>query len=346
MPRYLNLNGDSFTYWQWCFILSCVVAGLGCNKLATENETAGAPDETDAPQIIALAYPLQYLTQRLVGPEIRVKLLLPEGKSATHWQPTREDILRCQRADLVVANGRGAQVASWLNRVSIPDSKICFSATRGLSLKDFILVEDRQIVHSHGPGGEHSHASTVPFTWLDPTMARKQASYIAETLESTYPDRASDIDNNLAELNSELAQINVKRELMDQIPATIVLSSNSNFKFLTRAVGVVDHHANWFEVPMIAQAKTELSRLLEQIEQESTTIDNTGLRRIFLLPVDWKQHPDGEKLLQLLQENSITPVWIDTMDTRPESGDYLETVNENFRQLLDALKPEDSRNSR
>ena len=97
-----------------------------------------------------------------------------------------------QHAGLVVANGRGAEVAKWLETVSIPDSRLCNSATRGLALADYIAIEDLRMVHAHGPEGEHSHPTMVGNTWLDPAIAKKQSAYIAQELMRVFPERIAD----------------------------------------------------------------------------------------------------------------------------------------------------------
>jgi ABC-type Zn uptake system ZnuABC Zn-binding protein ZnuA len=112
-----------------------------------------------------------------------------------------------QVADLIISNGSAAPYAKWLQTSSLPSERLIEAATRGLSLSDFISVEDIQIVHSHGPEGEHSHPTMVSRTWLGPKVLGKQAAFIEQQLSKRFPDQATAFGENLSALNIELDSV-------------------------------------------------------------------------------------------------------------------------------------------
>ena len=132
---------------------------VGCKKDPQQEVSTQSPSPTK--RIFAVSYPLQFLTRSVAGEEIEV--LMPYGKDEDPKtaRPSRDAIAEMQSADLIVANGTGATYVGWLATVSLPDSKVVNTATRGLSLKEYIAVENASIVHSHGPEGEHSHLSLI-----------------------------------------------------------------------------------------------------------------------------------------------------------------------------------------
>lgn len=60
------------------------------------------------------------------------------------------------------------------------------------------------MTHIHGPEGEHAHGATAFTTWLDPTLALKQANAIRATLAKLHPQNADDFQKNFDELKGDL----------------------------------------------------------------------------------------------------------------------------------------------
>ena len=154
-----------------CF--GCLGLILGCGKTVEPGFTKPKPAAALVNQVVAVSYPLTFITEQIV-PDV-VGVVFPAAGSAAPrtWKPDRKSIGKMQAVDLIIANGTPAPYAKWLTQVSLPESKICNTATKGLLLRDYIAVEDVTITHSHGPEGEHSHAMMVSRTWLDPSMAKK-----------------------------------------------------------------------------------------------------------------------------------------------------------------------------
>ena len=291
------------------------------------------------PLVIAVVYPLQYLGQRIVGDTMTIGCPVPAGQSASHWRPGRDDILQMQRADLIIANGPGAKLATWMDTASIPDAKICNSATRGMSLRDFIAVEDAALVHSHGPGGEHSHSTTVPYTWLDPAMADAQAVYIAQELSRVFPVHAPTFRENLDRLQEDLATLSRQLKSISSSAGdetATVYTANPELKFFTRAAGLKDQHLQWFEAPSAETAATDLANRLSKDDQARVlTVDEKTV-----LLSTYAVTPELEKSLTKL---GVVWVQMDLLDTQPlsdafQSEDYLSVMQKNIERLNSIAK--------
>jgi zinc transport system substrate-binding protein len=276
--------------------------------------------------VVAVSYPLQFLTERIVGDSIKVEMPVPKEVDPQNWQPTRDAIATMQSADLIIANGNGATYANWLTTVSLPDSKLCFSATRGLSLSDYIPVEDVQVVHSHGPEGEHSHATMVARSWLDPAIAKKQSIYIAERLKNVYPDLSDQFDRNMKTLAADLDELTARMDQLKQEKSPAVISANPRVKFFTRAAGVNDQHLIWFELPSAEVAKSDLETLLAKIPEPQPTL--------ILFP----NEAPGIELTNVLTDAGLKPVLIDLVDQKPATGDFLTALRANIERFAAARK--------
>lgn len=300
----------------------CVVAGLvlvmsGCNQGDKELDD---PQPALSFRVVAASYPLQYLTQRIGGQKITVEFPVPRGQDPKTWSPKVDAIQDLQSADLVVVNGPGAAYAKWLVRVSLLDSRICNSVD-ALGTKDYIMVPDYQIVHSHGPEGEHSHEYMVPYAWLDPSVAKKQATAIAKSLEKTYPGLADDFRENLASLHKDLDQL--ASEYQSASKDHLVVSSNPNAKFLTRGLGRTDRHLLLFDFAdpeQVAKATKKLKQLSQQSVHSFVVVQEAGVS------------PDMAQVTALLdacfEEEKPEVVLVHLLDHAPEQGDYLSEMRE------------------
>ena len=299
---------------------------MGCDESRKDNAQSKVKPLTH--RVVAVSYPLQYLTQRIVGDAIQVEMPVSPDADPRNWRPPRDSITNMQSADMIVANGTGASYANWLTTVSLPESKICLSATRGLALADYIAVEDVQVVHTHGPEGEHSHATMVARSWLDPAIAKQQAIYITEQLSRVYPDLADQFDGNLKSLSADLDQLSKLIEVIKQDEGPTVVSANPNLKFLTRASGANDRHLVWFELPDLKKAKSDLTNMLKEIPDPKPKLILFG-----------SQQP-GDDLVKELNSLGLTPVLIDLIDRKPDTGDYLTAMKSNIERFSASLKGE------
>ena len=301
-------------------IAAALLTFSSCQRLPSTGEQAGSADTTSVsePRIVAVSYPLQYLTQRLIGDKVTVELASGDQPPLT-WRPDRQAIASMQQADLIVANGTGASYVQWLVTVSLPDNKRINTATKGLSLSDYISVEDVRLVHSHGPEGEHSHATMVSRTWLDPKMAIKQATYLAKRLKEQYPDAADSIDSQLKSLRMELEAIEIP-----DLSGQMVLSADHELKFLSRAADLADVHLK-------LSADSDAAALAAAMQQTQADNAETKPANVILVP-DYLASQLETTWKDIVAEQQLTPIVIDTLDM-PDERDLLSRLQANFRAL-------------
>lgn len=310
-------------------ILFTTLTNVGCDSSSDSASDPSKPKQASN-YVVAVSYPLQFLTQRIVGPTVKVDFPVPsEGDSRT-WRPGREAIQKFQTADLIVANGTGASYADWLATVTLPDSRICNTASRGLSLRDYIQVDDVNIVHSHGPEGEHSHPMMVSLTWLDPAIAKKQAKYIAKELKRVYPSLQSEIDENLKALSEDLKPLIERMETLkskflneDGASTVTLLSANPDLKFLTRAAGLEDLHFNWKSDSI---GELDASDLKTEIAKKTV---GKQAKPLILVPAFLL----SSSLNSVLENVSLRAVKLETIESQPEQGDYLSAVSQNIETI-------------
>lgn len=325
---------------------------VGCNNRVLPDSGGSASDASTAElanRIYAVSYPLQFLTQQIVGEEAEVLLPFDQSDDPRKSRPAREVIATMQDSDLVIANGIGARYAKWLALVSLPDSKIVNTASRGLALKDYIQVKGESIVHSHGPEGEHSHPVMASRTWLDPSLAKKQANYIVKQLKKTYPDRADRFDQNLDALQARLDElVDAVDSVRDRAKASspMVWTAGSQFEFLTRSAGLSAEPLKGFSQDsklsgeeLLASVKSQLQDKSAISSQQSSNSESGSLEgeKLKLVLID-ERFLLSEDLSALVSSLGIKLVCIDLLDHPPANSDYISAMKLNIQRVGDALE--------
>ena len=328
-----------FTF-SFVVAVAVAVALAGCTGDQGSGNNTGEKKSTNGqPRIVAVSYPLQSLTERLIGDSVLVDFPANNADDPSSWRPDRDQIAQMQTADLIIANGTGATYANWLTTVSLPDSKRINVASRGLSLMDFIAVEDVRMVHSHGPEGEHSHATMVSRTWLNPMIATKQADYLAGELKKKYPHLAKDIDSNLSAIKQDLDAIHKKLIAFSNEAETVeVFTATFDLKFMTQAMGVQDRHFAWDQKTSVEQVAEQLNKALQtSSKQESNgAADLKPAPKVILIPSSLHRLM-GPEFDSVFETRGINRVEIDMLDLPTNEGDYFSRLESEFSKLCEAI---------
>jgi len=265
-------------------------------------------------RIYTVNYPLQYFAQRIAGSHAEVIMPAPPDVDPAFWQPDIETILEYQRADLVLLNG--ANYARWVKNVSLPPSRLV-NTSAGFS-DDYIDIETTT-THSHGPGGDHSHAGTAFTTWLDFTQAVEQARTIKDALVKRHPEQSEEFERNFNSLSQDL------QALDDQLKSIALTStrqplmaSHPVYQYFARRYGLSMQSFLW--EPDVEPDKTEwndLELLLKEHHAEWMI---------------WEGQP-LQSSIDKLQTMGIASVVFDPCGNRPEQGDFLSVMQDNEQRL-------------
>ena len=191
-------------------------------------------------RIVAVNYPLQYLTERLVGDGAEVVFPVPADVDPSFWRPSIEDISMIQSADLILLNGAG--FATWVDRVSLPRSKLVNTTS---AIEDaFIFTES--ITHSHGDGGEHSHEGVASYVWLDPTLAIAQAEAIAAAIAGRQLAPADEVYARFDTLRSELEALDMLAQTrLGGLSDTAIIATHPRYQYFARRYGLDVSSLEW-----------------------------------------------------------------------------------------------------
>jgi len=293
---------------------AAIVSSIGCSNPGSRRvEEKGSTDK--GPVVVYVTnYPLKYFAERIGGEHVTVHFPAPPDVDPAYWMPDSEAISSYQQADLILLNGAGYE--KWVDAVSLPKSKLCQTSAEFTS--EYIAIENAE-THSHGPEGKHAHGGTAFTTWLDPTLAIKQADSICAALNRFRPGTASALRENFDALKSDLEALD--REMANAVTKASdrpVLFSHPVYQYLARRYGLNGRSVHWEpnEAPTDAMW-TELKGILEEHPAKWMI---------------WEGQPDAATA-EKLAKSGLDSIVFNPCGNVPAEGDYLATQRKNLAAL-------------
>ncbi|UYV11533.1 MAG: metal ABC transporter substrate-binding protein [Phycisphaera sp.] len=289
----------------------------GCNE-SSPNAPAASLDDA----VLTTFYPTQYFAERIAGGLVPVRSPLPEGEDPIFWQPDADAISEYQNARLVITNG--AEFEKWVAGAALPRARTVESLdTEALDATGGSITME-STTHSHGPGGEHTHAGLDGHTWVSPNIAILQAKNIAEAMKAAWPDHADAFDANLASLIEDLEML--RTSLMDLAPLVDehqLLASHPAYNYLIRDMG-------WSITNLDLDPDSEdmdaiVAGVRDVIE---------GDKPVILL---WEGQPTDAIVTALRDELGVTSTLFSPAEGTPDGGDYMDVMLANIDRLREAV---------
>jgi zinc transport system substrate-binding protein len=269
--------------------------------------------------VYVVNYPLQYFAERIGGEHVKVVFPAPAEVDPAFWTPDIPTINAYQQADLILLNG--ATYAKWVVKVSLPGSRIVDTSKK---FRDQYIVVKGAVSHSHGPGGEHSHAGTAFTTWLDFSQAAKQAQAIAKALGRKQPALVKTFEKNLAALVKDLNALDKDMQaVVSKAADKPLVASHPVYQYLTRRYGLNLKSVMWEpdELPL-EQQWHDLANLLTKHPAQWMI---------------WEGAPMKESALRL-KAIGVDSLVFDPCGNTPDQSDFLSVMRQNVENLKLAFK--------
>ena len=147
--------------------------------------------------ILALNFPAFDLARSIAGETADVKMLLPPGSESHSYEPTPQDIIAIQNADLFLYTGGASD--TWVESILASMGE---KAPRTFRLSDSVTLleeetsESMQHVHVHDHDHcedeeHHHHAEMDEHVWTSPKNMQPITAALCETLCGLRPENAT-----------------------------------------------------------------------------------------------------------------------------------------------------------
>ncbi len=201
-------------------LFATALALTGCSSVGSAPTTGATSKVT----VTVAAYPLQFLTERIVGEAGTVTNLTQPGAEPHDLELTAKQIAEMAATDAVVYIA-GFQAAVDDAIASTPP-KLAIDVTAGLSLLKAL------------PGAETNHA-TDPHVWLSPANMVTMAQTISAKLSTTKPELASTFAANTTKLVAELGALDASFKTgLSTCSIKAFVTSHTAFAYLANSYGL------------------------------------------------------------------------------------------------------------
>ena len=266
------------------------------------------------PIVMAVNYPLAYFGERIGGDLVNLVFPAPAGVDPAFWMPEKTIIGDFQRADLILLNGAG--YAKWTKKTSLPMLR---TVDTSKSFKDNLISIDTEVTHSHGPGGDHSHSGTAFTTWLDFSLAARQAEAVYQALARLLPAHEAELRANFARLESDLLDLDSRvSRLSERRPGMVLLGSHPVYQYLARGYDLDIRMVMWEPDEDPGEAQYDYLQKMAEDLQASWML--------------WEASPRPESIARL-EEMGISSLVYSPCFNRPEEGDFLTIMTQNVDRL-------------
>ena len=271
---------------------------LACSN-PTDSPVAPERVETGPLEVRTTSFPADWLVTRLAGDSVNQVNIHPRGEDPPSWTPPGEVVASLAEADLIVANGAGFE--AWMATAALPVDAVVYSAKR------LDLIELAAVTHSHGAGGEHSHAGRDPHTWSDPTAYFDQARAVHAALVEARPSDTETFDANLATLEQDLKTLSGElASATAHLQGRPLAASHPAFNYLARR----------FQLTVTSfDFDPEAPPSVAQLEAFATWSE--GQDPPVLL---WESHPTDAVRSAFAPQ--VVHQYVDPLESPPTTGDY------------------------
>ena len=296
-------------------LLAAVLVFAGCSGSGSDEPSASQKvPAKKKPVVYTVNYPLQYIAERIGGNMIDVECLVPPDVDPAFWSPDAPAVSAYQSADLILLNG--ATYAKWVERVSLPPSKLVNTSH---AFRDRYLAIDEATTHSQGPTGEHAHTGTAFTTWIDFSQAAQQAESVKDAFVTSKLGDAAEFERNYESLRDDLIALDLEIESIAESHSDIPLvASHPVYDYFARRYNLNLRSVQW-EPDVFPDNRMwrELERLLES---------HRASRMI------WEGEPLPETR-ERLQQMGIRCVVFDPCGNRPDEGNFATVMERNVAGL-------------
>jgi len=248
-----NIHSKTKLALTFCTVLVLSALLSACNK--------AEPVDNDKLLVVTTFTVIADMARNVAGDAADVVSVTKAGAEIHNYQPTPKDIVRTDKADLVLWNGLGLEL--WFEK---------FLAQLG-DVPNVVVTEGIVPIDIHK--GPYS-GKPNPHAWMSPTDALIYVDNIAKAMASADPDNASIYQTNADAYKSTIEQISAPlRKQIESIPDAHrwLVTSEGAFSYLARDFGFKE----LFLWPINADQQGTPSQVRDVID----TVNEHNIRSVF-----------------------------------------------------------------
>jgi zinc transport system substrate-binding protein len=269
--------------------------------------------------VVTGGYPEYYLASRIAGDTHSVILLGKPGTSVHDFDPDAQDIDTMQHAKVVLLHGMSLETWGDKARNAMGSGGPQFLTTApspaSLGLREYFAPP---------PNGDPG-LTVDPHTWTDPAGYRAEAKNVESALVQVFPENAATIHANAAQLDSDLANLDVSFHAALRNCARHEVVTNHDAYFY------MAHQYNFTQFPLHG-INPDDTPTQKDVQDAIDAIKRDHLPVIFL-----EDGTPASAVQSIVDETHVRVDVLSPNEVKPDSGDYITVQQDNLVKLKDAL---------
>ncbi|MEU3306168.1 metal ABC transporter substrate-binding protein [Nocardiopsis sp. NPDC006832] len=196
---------------------------------ACTSSTGQASDDDGRPLVLTTFTVLADMTENIAADRVRVASLTRPGAEIHGYEPTPDDLVRGQDADLILENGLGLEAwfAQFTERVQAPTT---------------VLTQDVETIPISS--GDHQ-GEPNPHAWMSPTNALTYVDNIQAALTELDPEGADDFARAAQDYKDEINEVSTYLDTeLAEVPdnARALVTCEGAFSYLARDADLTERY--------------------------------------------------------------------------------------------------------
>jgi manganese/zinc/iron transport system substrate-binding protein len=216
-------------------------------------------------KIVCTIGQLANAAQAIAGNHARVEALMGEGVDPHLYKPTRSDLVKLRRADVILANGLllEGKMTDALRRLSKAGQRVHMVAES---------IDSEILLHP-----EYFKGAADPHVWMDPQMWMVCVEQVRDAITAYDPQRASEYEANAAAYLREL-------EMLDEYAQRVLATVPEKWRVLVTAHDAFNYFGRRFdfEVMGIQGISTQSEAGVRDIEKLVTILVEKRIPAVFV----------------------------------------------------------------
>ena len=310
-----------------CLVFVCLT---GCNT--AKEETSKEKTATAGKTVIATTYAVYDWVKNVIGDSsgITLKYLVDSNVDLHSYQPSADDIIEYQSADLIICIGGESE--EWISQLSLDNTKVV-SLINYVSAKEEEIIEGMQGEEPEESEQEDEGPEYDEHIWLSLINAKACVNTIEEKLseidsnnEANYKANAENYINQLDTLDAEY-----KKAAEIATVKTLLFGDRFPFRYL-----IDDYGLSYYAAFIGCSAESEAS--FETIAFLAEKVDELGLKVICVISQD---HEIANSIINTTKSKDQTIVEFNSMQSisnnEADSLSYISIMEGNLTAFKTAL---------
>lgn len=236
-------------------------------------------EQTDL--IYTSIYPIQFLTEQIVGNEVAVKSIIPPGVDAHSFELSSKEMTDIAKGEAFIFLGAGMESFAEATADALNSQDVTLVE---IGKHEELFMKNESDDHHHGhEDDEHDHGDLDPHIWLDPLRMIDIGKLITAELSALHPNNQKQYEENMNNLEKELTALDEQFvDVLSKKEDKHVLVNHAAFGYWEDRYGIKQIAISGLSSSDEPSQKdlAKITKLAEEKQLKYVLYDQTGSNRV------------------------------------------------------------------